>query len=80
MADGAMHTYRLVLFEDGRGSSRIIEFEGWGADAAFHRAQQHCRGREAELLEDGRSLGRLKCDGAAGFWILSSSAEPHSAK
>lgn len=68
------HTYRLVLSEDGRGTARTIEFEGIGAECALYLAQRHCAGREAELLEDDRSLGRIKCHGSDGYWLLSPSA------
>ena len=70
------HTYQLVLSEDGRGVARTIEFEASGPEAALFLAQRECGGREAELFEDERSLGRLKCDGNGGFWMLSPSAAP----
>ena len=63
-------TYQLILRDDGRGVGRTIEFEASGAEAALYVAQQHCRGREAELLQEGRSLGRLKCD-KGGYWVIS---------
>ena len=66
------HTYRLVLGEDGYGSARTIEFEADTPDAALYLAQQQCNGREAELIEDGRSLGRVQCALNGGFWIISS--------
>lgn len=65
------HTYRLVLFDDGRGCPRRIEFEASGADAALSIAQNECLGREAELFEDLRSLGRVKCARNGGFWVIS---------
>lgn len=64
------HTYRLVLSEDGTGVPRTIEFEAPGPEVALYMAQQQCRGREAEVLEDGRSLGRVRM-AAGGFWRLS---------
>ncbi|HLV07074.1 MAG TPA: hypothetical protein VKY80_05315 [Croceibacterium sp.] len=70
------HTYRLVLAEDGRGVARAIEFEASGAESALHHAQQQCRGREAELFEGDRSLGRLRCVPHGGFWVLSPPGEP----
>ena len=70
------HTYRLVLSDDGRGAARSFEFEGYGAECALHIAQQKCAGREAELLEDDRSLGTVKCDDTSGFWLLSASKAP----
>jgi hypothetical protein len=68
------HSYQLVLSEDGRGVARTIEFEASGAEAALYVAERQCAGREAELFEDERSLGKLKCEGKGGFWMLSSSA------
>lgn len=66
-------TYQLILHDDDRGAGRTIEFEASGAEAALYVAQQQCRGREAELMRDGRSLGRLKCD-KGGYWVISPSA------
>jgi hypothetical protein len=63
-------SYQLILHDDDRGAGRTIEFEASGAEAALYMAQQHCRGREAELVQDGRSLGRLKCD-KGGYWVIS---------
>ena len=67
---GAQQTYRLVLTDDGKGSARTIEFEASCPDSALYLAQQQCRGREAELFEGERSLGRLKCE-PQGYWLLS---------
>lgn len=64
-------TYQLVLAEDGQGQAQTIEFEASGPDAALFVAERQCRGRDAELLENGRSLGRLRCADRGGFWILS---------
>jgi len=66
-------TYQLVMSEDGHGEAQTIEFEAASPETALHIAQRQCRGREAELMEDGRSLGRVRCDGDGGFWILSGS-------
>lgn len=63
-------TYHLILHDDERGAGRTIEFEAAGAEAALYVAQRQCRGREAELVQDGRSLGRLKCD-KGGYWVIS---------
>jgi hypothetical protein len=63
-------TYQLILYDDERGVARTIEFEASGAEAALYVAQQQCRGREAELVQDGHSLGRLKCD-KGGYWVIS---------
>ena len=65
------HTYQLILDDDGLGAGRTIEFEASGAEAALYVAQRQCHGREAELYENGRSLGRLRCAEAGGFWVLS---------
>jgi hypothetical protein len=73
------HSYQLVLSEDGRGVARTIEFEASGAEAALFLAQRECAGREAELFEDDRSLGKLKCADKGGFWMLSGSAPPRQA-
>jgi hypothetical protein len=64
-------TYQLILHDDGRGVGRTIEFEASGAEVALYVAQRQCRGREAELMEGGRSLGRLKCADKGGFWVIS---------
>lgn len=64
-------TYQLILRDDGHGVGRTIEFEASGAEAALYVAQAQCRGREAELMQDGRSLGRLKCTADGGYWVIS---------
>jgi len=70
------HTYQLVLGEDGAGTARTIEFEAVGPEVALYMAQQQCRGRPAELIEDGRSLGQVQCVPHGGYWLLSPSARP----
>ena len=71
------HTYQLILNDDGDGMARTIEFEAAGREAALYIAQQQCRGREAEVIEDGRSLGRVQCVPRGGYWRLSPApAEP----
>lgn len=65
------HTYKLVLADDGKGCARTIEFEAAGADCAFILAQRDCLGREGELFEDGRPLGRLQLHGNGGYWTIS---------
>ena len=75
-----LHTYRLVLGDDGKGVARIIEFEAAGAEAALMAAQRMCGGREAEVFQDGRSLGLVKNDPDAGFWILKNKRETARAK
>jgi len=64
-------TYHLILPDDDRGVGRTIEFEASGAEAALCVAQQHCRGCKAELMQGGRSIGRLKCAANGGYWIIS---------
>lgn len=66
----ATRRYQLVLLKDGRESGHRIEFGAPGPDSALFRAEQECRGREAELFEDGRSLGRIKCASSGGYWVL----------
>ena len=68
---GLEHTYRLVMSDDGIGTARTIVFEATCPDSALYLAQQQCRGREAELFEDERSLGRIQCARPGGFWMLS---------
>ena len=74
------HTYQLVLHDDDRGAARTIEFEASGRESALHVAQRQCRNREAELIEDGRSLGRIQCVGSGGYWrLLPAKSEPSQA-
>jgi hypothetical protein len=63
-------TYQLVLHEDGQGVAQTIEFEASSPDAALFVAERQCRGRQAELFENDRSLGRLQCAAHGGYWIL----------
>lgn len=65
------NSYRLVLSEDSFGNAQTIEFDAPSAEAALHRLRRHCSGREAELFEDGRSLGRVTCVADGGYWRLS---------
>jgi len=65
------HSYRIKLFDDDVGTARTVEFEACSAQAALYMAQRLCLGREAELFEDGRSLGRLRCARPGGYWMLS---------
>ena len=71
--------YQLVLLDERQESARSIVFEAPGADSALFRAEKECRGREAELFEDGRSLGRIKCASSGGFWVLTPAAVIKSA-
>lgn len=64
------HTYRIVLQDDGKNCERTVEFDAAGAESALINAQRYCDGREAELFEDGRSLGRLRLHANAGFWTV----------
>jgi len=70
-----LHTYRLVVFPDPGDDPRTVEFDADSAEAALHRAQRLCHGREVELFEDGRSLGRVRCEDG-GYWSLSESPRP----
>lgn len=65
------NSYRLVLSDDRVGNAQTMEFDAPSAEAALHKARRHCFGREAELFEDGRSLGRVKCIENGGYWLLS---------
>jgi hypothetical protein len=65
------HSYRIILSEDEEGTGQTMEFEAHSAEAALYMAQRICLGREAELFEDGRSLGRLRCARPGGYWMLS---------
>jgi len=67
------HTYRLILSDDQVGSAKTMEFEALSVESALHQAQRLCLGREAELFEDGRSLGRVRCAKRGGYWMLSES-------
>lgn len=75
---GTRH-YQLVLEEEAQGTARRIEFEALGPDSALFRAEKECRGRAAELFEDGRSLGRIKCAAKGGYWVLTPSGNVHPA-
>ena len=65
-----LHTYSLLVPEDGVGPARNIEFEAPDAARAFMLAQQLVPGRAAELREDDRSLGCIR-HARQGFWVLS---------
>jgi hypothetical protein len=71
--------YQLVLTDEGEGKTRRIEFDALGPDSALFRAEKECRGREAELFEDGRSLGRIKCAAKGGYWVLTPSGNVKTA-
>ena len=72
------HLYQLVMSDDGQGPARTIELEAAGPEAALYLAERQCKGRELELLQDDRSLGRLRCVADGGYWILSSGAQAPS--
>jgi hypothetical protein len=75
---GTRH-YQLILDEEGEGTTRSIDFDALGPDTALSRAEKECRGREGELFEDGRSLGRIKCAAKGGFWVLTPSGRVKTA-
>lgn len=66
--------YCLVLDADKVGEPRIFEFEAAGAQSALIAAARHCRGRKAEVFENGRSLCSITHDTADGFWIIAPTA------
>jgi hypothetical protein len=74
----ATRQYQLVL-DDRQGAARRIEFDAPGPESALFRAEKECRGREAELFEDGRSLGRIKCASSGGYWVLTPATPVKSA-
>jgi hypothetical protein len=76
--NGTRH-YQLVLNEEAEGTTRSIDFDAFGPDTALFRAEKECRGRDAELFEDGRSLGRIKAAAKGGFWVLTPSAKVKTA-
>ena len=63
------HAYRLVLADDGRRPALTIRVEASCAESA----RRQCQGREAELFEGERSLGRIICMQQGGYWLLSPS-------
>ena len=65
------NTYQLVLSEDGRGTAGKIQFEATSPESALFFLQQQCGGREAELFENDRSLGRVRCVRNGGYWVIS---------
>lgn len=64
------HAYRLVLKADARGAERVVEFAARGPEAAMLLAQRQFAGREVEVFQDGRSLGRLRNQPDGGFWTI----------
>ncbi len=69
MVRGFYHTYTLVAEPDAVGDAKIIELEGLEPFAAMNLAQRELPERELELLEDGHSLGRMKCT-REGYWVV----------
>lgn len=61
------HSYLLVLTETGKACELGVEFEASGAEAALSLAHRLRQGCDAELYEDGRSLGRLQSPDNDGF-------------
>lgn len=64
------NVYRLVMSGDGKREERVIEFTGTGAHAALLLAKRMCDGREAEVFENGRSLGRISTAPGGDFWVI----------
>lgn len=72
------HVYSLLVDEDASGNAQRIEIEGTDASAAMQFAQRAIPEREIELLEDGQSLGKMKCT-REGYWIVRPQASPSQA-
>lgn len=64
------NSYRLVMGQGGGDESRTIEFRAAGAHSALFVAGQHCRGRQAEVFENGRLLCSILNDATDGFWVI----------
>lgn len=71
-------TYRVVLSDDRRGEGRIIEYDAHGAESVLMIVDRHCKGRLAEVIEDGRSLGRVRNHRNGGFWTVHAAEATHS--
>ena len=65
-----LHTYSLLLAEDGKGQQRRIEFDAPDAGRAIHLAHQLAPERAVEVRQGTQSLGSIK-HVQQGFWVLS---------
>jgi hypothetical protein len=63
------HSYSLLVEDDGTGTGQTFELEGSDPSVAMQFAQRQLPERQIEVLEDGRSLGKMKCT-REGFWIV----------
>lgn len=66
--------YCLVVVDDSIGEARIFEFEAPSAQSVIIMAGRHCRGRKAEVFENGRSLCSITNDPTDGFWLIAPTA------
>lgn len=64
--------YRLVLSEDGKGVSRVFEFEASDAESVLSTVWRHGEGRPVSVFEDGALLATLRLE-ADGNWTISQS-------
>lgn len=64
------HRYRLVVRAGGEDTDKVIDFSARGPESALYLAQRHCAGREADLYQEGRALGRVRHDLNGGFWVI----------
>ena len=65
-----LHTYSLLLAEDGKGQQRRIEFSAADAGRAIHLAHQLAPHRTVEVHQGTQSLGHIR-HVQQGFWVLS---------
>ena len=63
------HKYCLLLADDLKGCAQRLEFEAPNALRAMSLVQKTLSERDVELYEDGRPLGKLRCD-AQGVWTV----------
>ncbi len=68
--DQSNNHYCLKLGNDHLGDARIIEFDASGAHSALLIAGRHCRGRKADVFENGHPLCSVVSDPADGFWVI----------
>lgn len=66
-----LHTYVLILNEDGKGAAARIEFKAPDPSRAIWLTEQLSPNRKIEVFEDDKTLGTIKLTGQ-GFWKVSS--------
>ena len=71
------HLYSLLVDEDRFGPPKRIDLEGAGTWVPMQFAQRAMPERDIELLEDGESLGTIKCT-REGYWIMLPKRAPAS--